>query len=367
MKKWICTLLCLSLMTGTVSIDAKANTEENATQSETKIMNTKAISLLAETPVVDTPTVDTGNTSVPTSAPVISGGKVVKGDVYFTTTENTADKTCEITGYIGAADVTTLYIPSEIKDKKVTAVAEGVLSNCIFLKNLVVLGDTELKGTKVSGASGTEIWAKTGSRANAFATANSLTFHSIDSAAEITAKKAKSLNRATVTWSAVNGAVSYNLYRKRGKEQYALYKNIIGTSFVNERLKVGAKYTYKISPVFTAANGDQIEGVFSKEAAASLKPAKPKSVKAKGVRGGIQVRWKRDKSVSGYQVYMKVHVKGFKTNFNRVKTITKNKITGYRCKMLVRGMKYSYQIRTFKTIKGKRIYSPFVTVSAKAK
>ena len=138
-------------------------------------------------------------------------------------------------------------------------------------------------------------------------------------------------------------------------------------TYTNEKLAAGATYTYKIRPVFTAADGESIEGEDSKEAAIALTPAKVKKLKAKGIRGGIQVRWARNKNVTGYQVFMKVHVKGFKTSFNRVKTIKKNKITGYRCKMLVRGMKYSYRVRAFKTIKGKKIFGPFVTVTAKAK
>ena len=138
-------------------------------------------------------------------------------------------------------------------------------------------------------------------------------------------------------------------------------------TYTNEKLAAGATYTYKIRPVFTAADGESIEGVDSKEAAIALTPAKVKKLKAKGIRGGIQVRWARNKNVTGYQVFMKVHVKGFKTSFNRVKTIKKNKVTGYRCKMLVRGMKYSYRVRAFKTIKGKKIFGPFVMVTAKAK
>ena len=110
-------------------------------------------------------------------------------------------------------------------------------------------------------------------------------------------------------------------------------------TYTNEKLAAGATYTYKIRPVFTAADGESIEGVDSKEAAIALTPAKVKKLKAKG----------------------------FKTSFNRVKTIKKNKVTGYRCKMLVRGMKYSYRVRAFKTIKGKKIFGPFVMVTAKAK
>lgn len=69
---------------------------------------------------------------------------------------------------------------------------------------------------------------------------------------------------------------------------------------------------------------------------------------------------------------MKSHAKGSKADYKRIKTIGKNKTISFGCKKLVKGTKYSFKIRSFKTItkgknKGKKVYSSFVTISAKAK
>lgn len=374
MRKWVCNLLCLALLAGIVSMPADASVNEESDSRETSCIREGEVTQYCAAPKAESAGVESGSvespvpTVVPTQAPVFGGNKVVNSEEAFVTVENTADKSCTITGYRGDLGVTTLYIPEKIKEKTVKTVADGVFANCAFLKNIVVYGDTELSANMLSAsAAGVEIWAKTGSAANSFATQKGLVFHPIEGSVTLTAKKATSLNRATVTWSAVNLAQSYNVYRKRGKEHYSLYKNMTILSFSNERLKVGATYSYKVSPVFLAANGDIVEGLASKEAAVTLKPSKLKGVRAKGIRGGVQVRWKRNKNVSGYQVYMKVHVKGFKTEFARVKTIKKNKTTGYRNTMLVKGMKYSYKVRAYKTIKGKTVYGPYVTVTTKAK
>lgn len=360
MKKWICAMLCLAMIASTVSIDAKASNDNDTKENNIKIMSAGAI--------VDTATVESGTTETPApQLPAFMGNITVNAENMFTTTVN-ADKTCVITGYTGNVVATTIYIPKKIGNNTVSAVADKVFASCPYLKNVVVMGDTEFQGTAMfHSAAKPEIWGKTGGKAATYATAAGLVFHPLEGPTTASGKKGSNLSKATLTWSAVNGAISYNIYRKRGKQEYALYKNVAATSFVNEKLKKGATYKYKIKPVFVAANGEMIEGYNSKEISVALVPAKLKNVRAKGVRGGIQVKWKRDKSVSGYQVYMKVHVKGFKTNFNRVKTIKKNKVTGYRCKMLVRGMKYSYKVRSFKKVNGKKIYGPFVKVTAKAK
>ncbi len=402
MKKWICAMLCLSMVVGLASVSAEASTEEMtkknrvcadteqrldqlygsmpqraaAKPGEATAMPEKASATPAASTAIPsivptaTPSIDTDKTetAVPTQLPAFTGNKVIKDENVFVTTENALNKTCTITGYNGDEGVTTLYIPAQIRKKTVAAVADGVFTKCPYLKNIVVLGDTEFQGASMfSTVTSVEVWGKTGGKANAYASLKGLPFHPLDGPAKVTIKKAAGLKRATVTWDAVNGAVSYHLYRKQGKGQYADAANITAVSYVNEGLKPGAKYTYRIHPVFTAANGDSIEGIGSKEAVVTMNPAKLKKVRAKGIRGGIQVRWGRDKNVNGYQVYMKVHVKGFKTKFNRVKTIKKNKTTGYRCKMLVRGMKYSYKVRSFKKVSGKTVYGPYVTVTAKAK
>ena len=390
MKRLICAILCLSVAAGLVGVDTKAFADSKSNKAGiSEKAGLRAVTPLPPEPGVatpepsasaapsteapataepatpsQTPSVDTK--PVESALPLFTGNKVVNEEAVFTTSDNSGGKTCTITAYTGDAGVTTLYIPKQIKKKTVTAVAEGVFAKCPFLKNVVVQGDPEFRGTQ-NFAAGTEFWGKTGGKASAYAAANALAFHPLEGPAKISAKKSSSLKNATVSWQAVAGAVSYNLYRKQGKGKYSICKKTTSVSYANSGLKPGANYTYKANPIFAAANGDKIEGFASKEAVVSMIPNKLKKVRAKGIRGGIQVRWKADKNADGYQVYMKVHVKIFKMGFGLVKTINRRKTTGYRSKLLVRGMKYSYRVRSFTKVNGKRIYSPYVTVTARAK
>lgn len=380
MKKWICAMLCLSMVAGllVVDVNASANREQENGRSRTEGNRPEPSPSTSPTatPDIETPSVDTsatetarpGQLTPSTQPPVFTGNKVVNDELVFAIRDNADAKTCTITGYNGDTGVTTLYIPKTITKKTVTAVEDGVFAKCPFLKNVVVQGNPEFHGAGVFAAgSGVELWGVSGGRACVYAEANRLVFHPLDGPSKISAKKADSLKTATITWEAVTGAVSYTVCRKQGKGKYAVCKNTKEVSFLNDGLKPGAQYTYKVIPIFTAANGDSIEGLALKELAVSMVPAKLKKVKAYGIRGGVQLRWKRNKKVSGYQVFMKVHVKGFKTKFNRVKTIKSNKTTGYRCKMLVRNMKYSYRVRPYIKVKNKKVYGPYVTVTTRAK
>lgn len=404
MKRLICAILCLSVVAGLVTFDTEAFADSKSnTAGISEKTELKAVTLLPSEP--DNPTPDSGvvtpdsgavtpepsasaapGTEAPATAepatpsqtpavdtkpvesalPLFTGNKVVKEESVFTTSDNSGGKTCTITAYTGDTGVTTLYIPKQIKKKTVTAVAEGVFVKCPFLKNVVVQGDPEFQGTQ-NFAAGTEFWGKTGSKASAYAAAKAFAFHPLEGPAKISAKKSSGLRNATVSWQAVTGAVSYNLYRKQGNGKYSICKKLTAVSYANGGLKPGVNYTYKVNPVFVATNGDKIEGFASKEATVSMTPKKLKRVRATGIRGGIQVRWKRDRNADGYEVYMKVHVKIFKMGFGRVKTINSNKTTGYRSKLLVRGMKYSYRVRSFIKVNGKKIYSPYVTVTTRAK
>ena len=167
-------------------------------------------------------------------------------------------------------------------DKEVTAIAANVFAACPYLKNVVIKNDIDI----AAGAfpAGTEVWAKSGAKAQTYAQTNGLTFHPLDSTASLTGKKDASFTKGTLTWTAVNGAASYNVYRKKAKGKYSLYKNVNALTYTNEKLAAGATYTYKIRPVFTAADGESIEGVDSKEAAIALTPANVKKMKALGFR-----------------------------------------------------------------------------------
>ena len=97
----------------------------------------------------------------------------------------------------------------------------------------------------------------------------------------------------------------------------------------------------------------------AKTASVKLVPGEIKGLKAKKRGRKIVVTWKKTKSVSGYQVYTKVFVKGIKTKYSRAKT---QKGRSYKRGMLVHGMKYGFMVRAYKKVNGKKIYGPFTAV-----
>ena len=153
-------------------------------------------------------------------------------------------------------------------------------------------------------------------------------------AAVITAaKKASSLKQVTITWTQSGEAQGAVIFRKSEKSDFA---EIARISDGTTQVQTGAK-----------------------TASVKLVPGKIKGLKAKKRGRKILVTWKKTKSVSGYQVYTKVFVKGIKTKYSRAKT---QKGRSYKRGMLVHGMKYGFMVRAYKKVNGKKIYGPFTAV-----
>lgn len=375
MRKWICVMVCLSLIAGMLTVDTtKAMTATQKGASEILECAMEEATIRIKGAMTETAVVESGDLSAlqpgatPTATPTFGGNLTVEDPDVYGVEDGEEKDTCVITSYRGSTAATTIYIPAKINDKKVVAVTKDVFSTCYFLKNLVVKGDTEIEGTSAfHPESQVTIWGVANGKAAAFAAASGCEFRTLDTPAAWKVKKGKKFNKVLLSWEKTEGAVSYRIFRKKGKKEYKEVADVTTLQYTDLKRKPGDKYSYRIMPVFLASNGEMIEGNTSGKKVICLAPSKVRKARAKGIRGGIQVRWKRNKSVTGYQVYMKVHVKGFKTKFNLVKTLKTNKVTGYRCKMLVRGMKYSYRIRTFKKVNGKKVSGSFVKVTARAR
>ena len=266
-KKYVSILLSVSLIAGIAPMDAQAKTVEDKkaaiqtineketmiAQAETGSSETAAPSESpSATPSASASAAPSTTPSVaPTATPVIpSQGKVVvDAEDAFSTTAGSDGKTCTISGYKGNAAVTTLYIPKEIGDKEVTAIAANVFAACPYLKNVVIKNDIDIAiGAFPAGA---EIWAKSGVKAQTYAQANGLTFHPLNSTASLTGKKDASFKKGTLTWTAVNGAASYNVYRKKAKGKYSLYKNVNALTYTNEKTHEIIRNNLERSPLYS--------------------------------------------------------------------------------------------------------------------
>ena len=78
-------------------------------------------------------------------------------------------------------------------------------------------------------------------------------------------------------------------------------------------------------------------------------------------KGTATVSWKRDKSVTGYELYCSTKKS---SGYKLEKTITKNSTTSYADKKLKKGKTYYYKIRAYKTVNGKKVYGSYSSVKS---
>ena len=93
-----------------------------------------------------------------------------------------------------------------------------------------------------------------------------------------------------------------------------------------------------------------------------LKPKSAKIKKVKAVKKAVSVEWKKVSGVKGYQVQVATDKK-FKKN-KKTATVKKQKTTKVTIKKLKAKKKYYVRIRTYKTVKGKKIYSSWSKVKS---
>ncbi len=93
-----------------------------------------------------------------------------------------------------------------------------------------------------------------------------------------------------------------------------------------------------------------------------IKPRQMSAVKAKKKSDDyITLSWKKDSSVSGYQIYRAPAIDG---KYKKIATITKKSTTTYKNTKLTNGQCYYYKIRSYKTVNGKKWYGAFSEIKA---
>ncbi len=116
------------------------------------------------------------------------------------------------------------------------------------------------------------------------------------------------------------------------------------------------KYTYTIQFIGKYADAK------SMNLTCTIKPAKPSIQKPKAAKKAITVKWKKTakSQTTGYQVMVATD-KNFKKNVKKayVKGYSK---TSYKMKKLKAKTKYYIKVRTYKTVKGEKIYSDWSKV-----
>ncbi|QGQ98997.1 S-layer protein [Paenibacillus psychroresistens] len=148
-----------------------------------------------------------------------------------------------------------------------------------------------------------------------------------------------STSSITITWTAVSGAASYNVYRatSNGGNYTKINTTAVGTnSYTNTGLTAGKTYYYKVSAVNAGGESDR-----SNAKSAITKPNAPTGVKADDISDdSIKLKWNDVSGAASYNVYRSLTPNGTFTKRNS-SAIGNNK---YEDRNLNKGTTYYYKI-----------------------
>ena len=161
----------------------------------------------------------------------------------------------------------------------------------------------------------------------------------------------------TFSWEAVEGAVSYKVYRSTAKDgTYSLTKTTTSTAYTNTSAKPGNVYYYKVVAVAenTAANS-----AYSSIKSRTCDLAQPKASIELTAKGQPKVTWEAVEGAKEYKVYRATSADG---SYSVMKTTTG---TAYTNTNFEDGKTYYYKVRAIcENTDGNSAYSAILSIKA---
>ena len=142
-----------------------------------------------------------------------------------------------------------------------------------------------------------------------------------------------------LSWSAVSGATSYNIYRKSGSS-YKKLTSVKTPSYSVTGLSAGAVNYYKITAVMKIGSKNY-ESAATSAFSVSTVPSKPASVKASADAKYATVSWGAVKGATSYNVYVYESAKG---SYRLLRTVTG---TSYKVTALKPVTNYKIAVRAY--------------------
>lgn len=172
-------------------------------------------------------------------------------------------------------------------------------------------------------------------------------------------------NKVKLTWSGVDGASGYRVYRSTSKTSgFKKIKSVTSNSKVtysNSGISCGTTYYYKVR-AYRLIDGNYYFGEYSSVVAGTSVPAAPGALTvAKASRTKVRLSWNRVTGASGYRVYRS---KSKTSGFSKIKSLTSGSKITYT-QSTSRNVKYYYKVRAYTTVNGKKIWGSYSTVKTK--
>ena len=165
-----------------------------------------------------------------------------------------------------------------------------------------------------------------------------------------TIKIGTSAGHPKLSWSAVDGATKYYIFRSTDGKNYKQYTYTSKTSYTNKSTKIGTKYYYKVKAA-KVVNGSEILSAYSNTKSITCIPAAP-SLSISSSSGKPKLTWKAVDGATMYFVYRSTDGKTFKYYDSTTKTSYTNKSAKI-------GTKYYYKVKAVKVVNGENVKSAY--------
>ncbi|GHH99736.1 fibronectin type III domain-containing protein [Neobacillus kokaensis] len=182
---------------------------------------------------------------------------------------------------------------------------------------------------------------------------------------KVTSIKASSagFDKIRITWSKVNGAHGYVVYRSTSKNgsytQLTTVTNASTLSFVHTKAATGTTYYYKVK-AYRFVNGKKIYGPYSSISSGKAQLSAPTRLNAKkNSSTSSRVSWSPSAGASGYEIFRATSKNG---KYIKITTINNGKTSSYTNQKLQKRKTYYYKMRSYRLVNGKKVYSSYTPV-----
>ena len=161
-----------------------------------------------------------------------------------------------------------------------------------------------------------------------------------------------SAGKPKISWSKVDGATKYYVYRSTDGKKYSLLVTTAKTSVTNTKATIGTTYYYKVKAA-KVVNDKTVKSVYSNVKSIKCTPAAP-VVSISRSNGKPKLTWKAVTGASKYYIYRSTDGKTYKQYTTTTKTTYTN--TG-----AASGKKYYYKVKAVAVVNKKNVFSAYST------
>ena len=152
-----------------------------------------------------------------------------------------------------------------------------------------------------------------------------------------------SAGKPKLTWSKVDGATKYYIYRSTDGKNYKQYTSTLKTSYTNTSTTIGTTYYYKVKAA-KVVNGKKVYSLYSNGESVKCVPAAP-VVSIYRTNGKPQLKWNAVIGATKYWIYRSTDG----VNFSYYDSTTK---TSYTNSGAASGTKYYYRVKAVAVVNG---------------